>query len=26
VLAVIAYFQSKWPDDIYTRWHERNMQ
>jgi mono/diheme cytochrome c family protein len=26
VLAVIAYIQSKWPDDIYTRWHNRNMQ
>jgi len=26
VLAVIAYFQSRWPDDIYTRWHERYMQ
>ena len=26
VLAVIAYFQSKWPDEIYTRWHSRNMQ
>ena len=26
VLAVIAYFQSKWPDQIYTSWHDRNMQ
>ncbi len=26
VLAVIAYFQSKWPDEIYARWHDRNMQ
>ena len=26
VLAVIAYFQSKWPDKIYTQWHNRNMQ
>lgn len=26
VLAVIAYFQSKWPDKVYTSWHERNMQ
>jgi len=26
VLAVIAYFQSKWPDEIYTGWHDRNMQ
>ena len=26
VLAVIAYFQSKWTDDIYTQWHKRNMQ
>ena len=26
VLAVIAYFQSKWPDEIYTSWHNRNMQ
>ena len=23
VLAVIAYFQSKWPDDLYQAWHER---
>ena len=26
VLAVIAYFQSKWPDEVYKVWHERNMQ
>ena len=26
VLAVIAYFQSRWPDEIYARWHDRNMQ
>jgi len=26
VLAVIAYFQSKWPDETYTRWHDRFMQ
>ncbi len=26
VLAVIAYFQSKWPDKIYQVWHDRNMQ
>ena len=26
VIAVIAYFQSKWPDEIYTRWHNRFMQ
>jgi mono/diheme cytochrome c family protein len=26
VLAVIAYFQSKWPDKIYAGWHQRNMQ
>ena len=26
VLAVIAYFQSKWPDEIYQAWHDRNMQ
>lgn len=26
VLAIIAYFQSKWPDEIYQVWHERNMQ
>ena len=26
VLAVIAYFQSKWSDEIYTGWHDRNMQ
>jgi len=23
--AVIAYFQSKWPDDIYSKWAERNQ-
>ncbi len=26
VLAVIAYFQSKWPDKVYQAWHDRNMQ
>ena len=26
VLALIAYFQSRWPDDIYRVWHERFMQ
>ncbi len=23
--SVIAYFQSKWPDDIYLKWAERNL-
>lgn len=26
ILALIAYFQSKWPDEIYEVWHERFMQ
>lgn len=26
VLALIAYFQSHWPDEIYQVWHERYMQ
>lgn len=26
VLAVIAYFQSKWPDEVYRAWHGRFMQ
>ena len=26
VLAVIAYFQSKWSDELYRRWHEHFMQ
>jgi len=26
VLAVIAYFQSKWPDELYQAWHQRFMQ
>lgn len=26
VLAVIAYFQSKWPDELYQTWHQRFMQ
>ena len=26
VLAVIAFFQSKWPDEVYKVWHDRNMQ
>ena len=25
-LALIAYFQSKWPDEIYRTWHNRHMQ
>lgn len=25
-LAVIAYFQSKWPDDIYEQWSRMNQQ
>ena len=26
ILALIAYFQSKWPDEIYRTWHNRHMQ
>ena len=26
LLALIAYFQSKWPDEIYRVWHDRHMQ
>ena len=26
ILAVIAYFQSKWADEIYRAWHNRHMQ
>lgn len=26
ILAVIAYFQSKWPEEIYQAWHQRFMQ
>ena len=26
ILAVIAYFQSKWPDELYDKWHQRFMQ
>jgi mono/diheme cytochrome c family protein len=26
ILAAIAYFQSKWPDAVYTAWHQRFMQ
>ncbi|MDH3222035.1 MAG: cytochrome c [Gammaproteobacteria bacterium] len=26
VLALIAYFQSKWPDKVYQVWHDRFMQ
>ncbi len=26
VLAMIAFFQSKWPDEVYKNWHDRNMQ
>ena len=26
VLAVIAYFQSKWSDELYQRWHTHFMQ
>ena len=25
-LALIAFFQSKWPDQVYDTWHERFMQ
>ncbi len=26
ILALIAFFQSKWPDQIYQPWHDRYMQ
>ena len=26
ILALIAFFQSKWPTEIYDRWHNRHMQ
>jgi mono/diheme cytochrome c family protein len=26
ILSLIAYFQSKWPDEIYQAWHNRHMQ
>ncbi len=26
VLAAIAFFQSKWPDQVYDTWHQRFMQ
>jgi len=26
ILALIAYFQSKWPDETYQAWHQRFMQ
>ena len=26
ILALIAYFQSKWPDEIYQAWHQRFLQ
>ncbi|MBT8435362.1 MAG: cytochrome c [Gammaproteobacteria bacterium] len=26
VLALIAFFQSKWPDEVYNVWHEHHMQ
>jgi mono/diheme cytochrome c family protein len=26
ILALIAYFQSKWPDETYRAWHNRHMQ
>jgi len=25
-LALIAFFQCKWPGEIYARWHNRHMQ
>lgn len=25
ILALIAYFQSKWPEEIYQAWHNRHM-
>ena len=26
ILALIAFFQSKWPTEIYDSWHNRHMQ
>lgn len=26
ILALIAYFQSKWPDELYQAWHQRFLQ
>ena len=26
VLYLIAFFQSKWPDEIYDRWHQHHIQ
>ena len=26
ILALIAYFQSKWPDEIYQVWQQRFLQ
>jgi mono/diheme cytochrome c family protein len=26
ILALSAYFQSKWPEEIYQAWHNRHMQ
>jgi mono/diheme cytochrome c family protein len=26
ILALIAFFQSTWPTEIYDRWHNRHMQ
>jgi mono/diheme cytochrome c family protein len=26
VLALIAWFQSRWPEEIYRAWHDRHMQ
>jgi len=26
VIALIAWFQSKWPEEIYQIWHDRHMQ
>lgn len=26
LLALIAFFQSKWPDEIYRIWHQQHMQ
>ena len=26
ILALIAYFQSKWPEEFYQAWHNRHMQ
>ena len=26
LLALIAFFQSKWPDEVYRIWHQQHMQ